>query len=240
MTLGDTASIAASISAFLERHQRDIAWIIRDSQRLWERDDVESEAYVALLELRTPSGEQLDPAVEADAAQLLQHLRRIARRSGRVMRSTMRPDQAGSGEDWTPGIIGWDRITDADGTHPLSLLEAAESPDPEPPEFDPYHSELAAWHWLVQRFNRHTTKMAAFLMISPSWCRECRRRARRRATMQWPLPRSQPQPENGDASIRPWRRFKLPSRHDPKQHNQQPLDFWKRPPQPASGQMWLI
>lgn len=235
-----TVDYTVSIAAFLERHQREIVWIIRDSQGLWERNDVESEAHVALLELRTPSGGQLDPAGDEDGAQLLQHLRRLARRAGRGTRSTMRPDQAGSGEDWTPGIIGWDRIADADGAHPLSLLEAAESPEPEPPEFDPYHSELAAWHWLVQRFNRHTLQIAAYLMISPSWCLECRRRARRRASAQWPLPRSWPQPENGDASIRPWRRFKLPSRRDPKQHNQLSLDFWTCPSQPTSGQMWLI
>lgn len=230
----------ASLASFLERHRKDIHWLIRDAQGLWDHEDVEAEAFVALLELCTPCGNRLDLAVEDDASLLLRHLRCAARRAGSGMRPALHPDQAGSGDDWTPGVIGWDRIADLEGAHPLSVLESAESIEPALRGEDPYHSEVAAWAWLVRRFEENTARIAAFLMISPSWCRECRRRMRERASRQWPLPRAESQAEDGESSIQPWRKFKLPPIHPAPPDNQRELDFWCRPPQPVFGQMWLV
>lgn len=74
----------ASLASFLERHRKEIHWLIRGSQGLWTREDVESEAFIALLELRTPSGNRIDPAIEGDASLLLQYLRRAARHEASI------------------------------------------------------------------------------------------------------------------------------------------------------------
>ncbi len=227
-----------SIAAFLERHERDIGWIIRDTGGLWERADVESEAYVAVADLCAASGQPLDLAVEEHAARLLQHLRRIARRAGGNVRVTLlRPDQAGSGEDWTPGAPGWDRLAADDGEHPLSLLEGLEEeyePRPiSPMTLDAYHSPYAGWIWLLERFNRRMSDAAAFLLISPSWGYACRNKAAEMLSRQHPLPR--PTVIGDDDALRPWRKFKLPSRHTVPPPQQQSIDFWARPPNRPQG-----
>lgn len=155
------------------------------------------------------------------------------------MRYAARPDQAVQGEDWRPGMMGWEQLAADRGEHPLSLLDAIESPEPETPEFDAYHSETAAWHRLALRFESRMVDIAAFLLISTSWGYARRRRARHATAWQWPLPNPL-DTDNDDSALRPWRKFKLPSRQRPTPATQRDFDFWRRPPQPDRGQLWLL
>jgi hypothetical protein len=134
-----------------------------------------------------------------------------------------------------------DIIAANDGDNPLSLLELAEMPEePAPQAPDPCHSEVAAWHWLVLRFDRRMADLAAYLLISTSWCRRRRCRARRYATAQWPLAHriASEACEQAEA-LQPWRRFKLPPQRAHTE-TQMRLDYWGRPAQPRCGQLWLL
>ena len=233
-----SSSDLGAIADFLQRHDYKLSWIIRDSGGLWERDDLTAEVILALHDLCTTGNPVLDLCADEDATLLLRQLRRRANQAGRGLRNPVRPDQAESGEGWRPGMLGWDQFTGDEGEHPLSLLEALESPQPEPREFDPYHSETAAWNWLLHRFERRTRDIATFLLISTSWCRVRRRRAWHRANAQWQLPHYLLVGDD-ELAIQPWRKFKLP----PTQANdplQLCLDYWSRPLQPDRGQLWLI
>lgn len=228
-----------AIADFMSAHARALAWIIRDADGLWQLEDLPGELLILLRDMQDAEARPFDLACEQDAGLVLRVLRRRARRNGQITRRSARPDQAGSGDDWRPGVPSWEHIAADDGAHPQSLLEAMESPTFEPEPIDPYHSELAAWQWLLDHIGRRTIDLASFLLISPSWCRRCRHRARQRAGTQHSLP---PPPLGfaGDAqAVRPWRRFKLPPR-DSVAGPQPALDFWSRPAQPGQGQLWLL
>lgn len=225
----------APIARFTRRHADALRWIVIDSQGLWSQEDLESEIFLALHELRASCGRDLDPDTEDDATRLLAHLRRIANRHGRPLRKASRLDLVEPGK--TPLL---ERLVADGGEHPLSLLEAAESTEAAPAEMpDPYHSEWSAWHWLAIRFDHRTRAIAEHLMISPSWCRCCRRRAQRRGATQMPLPHGLQVGIGNDAALHPWRRFKLPSRSK-RDDPQSAFDYWSRPTQPLLGQMWLL
>ena len=206
-----------------------------DSQGLWSQEDLPGEIHLLLYELDASCERTFDLDNEEDAGTLLTHLRRKANRHGRTLRKASRLDAAEPGQ-----MSPLDRLVADDGEHPLSVIEAAESTEAAPLEMpDPYHCELSAWHWLAIRFDHRTQAIAEHLLISPSWCRCCRRRARRRSIHQVPLPHGLQVGIGNDTALHPWRRFKLPPRirrDDP----QSTFDYWNRPAQPARGQMWLL
>jgi hypothetical protein len=123
--------------------------------------------------------------------------------------------------------------------HPLTLLEDAEAATPEPDDPDPCHSAAAAWIWLLQRFDQRMDRIAAFLLISGSWCYACRRKAWHQACTQWPLPHGL-SVETGEGTPWPWRQFKLPRVQGVEATQQLGFDYWSRPAQPSLGQMWLL
>ncbi len=229
----------AAIAVFLERNAESLRGILGFSKGQWSKDDLYGEACVAAADLGEKQGTPLDLGNPADADRLLRRLRSRARSAGGVLRGAERPDQA-SGDHDARGPRAWDRIPQRqdDVEHPLSLLEALESPVPEPAPIDPYHSETAAWNWLLHRFNRRMREIAAFLLISTSWCRERRRRARSRAGVQWQLPHRLCVGDD-ERAIQPWRKFKLPS-PPPDDPHQLSFDYRNKPAQPASGQLWLL
>lgn len=227
----------ADFDAFLARHARELRGIVLASQGQWDFDDLLGEAFVAWAELSSASGHPLALDAPEDAALLLKRLKSLANRTGRVFRKASRSDQS-SRED-EHGERGWDKYAIDDGEDALSLLETSESPEaPEPTPIDPYHSESAAWNWLWQRFHRSTREIAAFLLISSSWCRQRRKRALRRLDAQSQLPHRM-QTDDDATAIQPWRKFKLPP---PARHAdaQLALDFWCKPAQPERGQLWLL
>ena len=220
---------------FAQRHAGALYWIAVNSQGLWSQEDMQGEIFLALHELGISHGRDLDLDNEEDASLLLAHLRRIANRHGRTLRKASRLDAVEPGK--TPLLECF--VADG-GEHPLSLMEAAESAQAEPMEVpDPYHCELSAWHWLAVRFGHCTRIIAAYLLISPSWCRFCRRRAQRRGVAQMPLPHGLQVGIGNDAALHPWRRFKLPPRSR-QEGRQLVLDFRNRPTQPDLGQLWLF
>ena len=227
----------AALAAFLERTAAHHHGIVSYSRGQWTMADLHGEACMAAIELGNKRGYALDLDDPADAERLLRRLWSRARNAGGVLRKAERPDQASS-EDEGRGPRSWERIAAAAAENPLSLLEALESAAPEPTPIDPYHSETAAWNWLLHRFNRRTRDIAAFLLISTSWCRERRRRARHRANTQWQLPHRLSVGDD-DLAIQPWRKFKLPTQtEDPTE--QLAINFWNVPAQPVRGQLWLL
>ncbi|TWT19140.1 hypothetical protein FQY83_12290 [Luteimonas marina] len=228
-----------ALEAFVARHGAALHWILKDASGAWAREDLRSEAYWSLLELQADSERPLDLQSETDAARGLDHMRRRARLTGGHIHRIQRPDQAGD-EDGHRGIAGWDRFLADEGEHPATLLEALESMAVEEPvDPSPYHSPAAGWIHLLRRFDNHVARLAAFLLISPSWCYACFREARHLAMTQWPLPQPAAVGDDQDA-LQPWRSFKLPTRHRDDLSAQLTLDFRQPPAQPASGQLWLL
>ncbi|WP_159016587.1 hypothetical protein [Cognatiluteimonas profundi] len=228
----------AAIAAFLDGYAAELKGILGYSRGQWDKGDLYGEACLAAIALGDKQGCALDLDDLEDVDRLLRRLRSRARSAGGVLRSAERPDQFApdAGER---GPRSWDRLAPNEAEHPLSLLEALESVVPEPEPVDPYHSETAAWRWLVERFDRRMVDIAAFLLISTSWCRVRRRRARHRASTQWQLPHRLLVGGADTNAIQPWRKFKLPAR-DPAAPGQLVLNYWTRPKQPARGQLWLL
>ena len=225
-----------SFASFLQRRARDLDDIAHRSRGELMPDEVRNEAWIQAFELGVELGRALDPEGTADAL-LLQRVRRHFNRMRRGSRGARSFDQPLGGPD---GPTYADLLPIDDGAHPLSLLEAIEDHVVEAELPGPRHSEVAAWHWLALRFDRRMSDLAAYLLISVSWCHTRRRRARRRAGAQWPLPQGLPDDvTTADGVLRPWRRFKLPPR--PRSTARQlGFDYWSRPSQPASGQLWLL
>jgi hypothetical protein len=227
----------AALAAFLERTAVNQRGIINYSRGQWTIDDLHGEACMAAIEMGDKRGYALDLDDPADAEQLLRRLWNRARSAGGVLRNAERPDQASS-DDEGRGPRSWERVSPKEAEHPLSLLEELKCGKPAPAAIDPYHSEAAAWNWLVHRFNRSTRDIAAFLLISSSWCRKRRRRARHHLGTQWQLPHCL-SVEDDELAIQPWRKFKLPTQVvDPT--TQLAMNFWSIPAQPAFGQLWLL
>lgn len=227
-----------ALETFLAQRKDELRRIVFHSQGQWSFGDIPGEAWMLALQLQQVLGRPLDLDNQEDAGLLLRKLRREANRAGGILRNARRPDQA-SPDDETNFERGWDHYASDDGAHPLSLLEALETPPaPEPAPVDPYHSESAAWSWLWHRFDRSTRGVAAFLLISTSWCRQRRKRALRHLDAQQQLPHRMRIDED-EAAIQPWRRFKLPARAKPDE-GQLALDFCCRPAQPERGQLWLL
>jgi len=225
-------NLHAQLTNFIERHGRELHWLRIDSQGAWDRDDMLGELYLAVTELAQAQGAFPDIDTPADAAALLRLLRRKAGHQGRTFRNAARLDHAPA--DQTPLI---ERLVADGGEHPLSLMEAAETPEP---TFDvpaARHSQLAAWHHLLVRFERRMRALADYLLISPSWCYRCRLRVQHQAMVQWPLPdTTEAAPEN---TLKPWRRHRYAaSLRQPAR--QLELNLWARPAQPCAGQLWLL
>lgn len=223
---------------FLSRYQEPLHKIVGNSRGQWTLGDIPGETLITAFDLHEELGRPLDFGNAADARLLLRKLRSAAYAAGGVLRNARRPDQASSSAD-AVGERAWDRYLIDDGDDALSLLVALETPDaPEPPPIDPYHSESAAWNWLWHRFQRSTRDIAAFLMISASWCRQRRTRAFRNLAHQEQLPHRM-RIQDDETAIQPWRKFKLPVRIRP-DNGQLGLDFWCKPAQPEHGQLWLL
>ena len=236
MPAGAKRSIEHAFAAFIERHDKPLREIARFSKGEATVDDVRNEAYVQAFELAVQRGSDFGFDIEADATQLLQHLRRHFDRAGRRARMTRHLEQPLGSEPDSCTLA--DLVPADEGDHPRSLLEAMEEPAP-PERPDPYHSETAAWRWLVERFDRRMSDIAAFLLISTSWCGVRRRRARHRAQTQWQLPHRMLVGQDDADAIQPWRKFKLPAR-GAGDEAQLALDYWPRPQQPERGQLWLL
>ena len=203
------------IDACLHAHQTSIAKILFHSRGQLSLGDLHTMAWLLAYDLATELGRALDLQSEEDATHLI---RRLRSECGRQVRTASRErsfDQSIGSDAEAPSLS--DFLPSDEGSHPLSLLEELESVDdqPEPIELpDAYHSESAAWHWLAIRFNHRTRDMARFLLISTSWCRQRRRRARMSLAAQHLLPHAMEVRDDEDA-LRPWRRFKLPDRPRP-------------------------
>lgn len=225
---------------FLERHADDFPRISRASKGEWQADAVRGEAWLLAFDIGQKLGRPLDLERDDDASLLVRWLyNHCVKYCETVVRRAVRLDHAA--EDDEDGQPHWlmGRLTADEGHHPLSLLEAAESARAEPDAPDAYHSSAAAWLQLLQRFDRRMPDVAAYLMISLSWCYACCRHAHDLARAQWPLPHGLSIEEDQDA-LRPWRVFKLPSAMPGDDPRQLALHYWTCPSQPASGQLWLL
>lgn len=225
--------------AFLERYASDISRISRASKGEWRVDDIRNEAWLLAFDMGERRGRALDMGHEEDASLLICHLyNHCVKYTELVVRKAQRLDHADPGDEERERHWLADRLVADGGAHPLSLLEAMECMAEEQEAPDPYHSAASGWAWLMRRFGQCMADVANFLLISPSWCYACFRKARQSADTQWPLPHSLATGDDEDA-IRPWRKFKLPSdrMNTPEQMS---LDYWNRPPQPARGQLWLL
>lgn len=227
----------AVLAAFLKRNATKLGGIVRYSHGQWAKSDIQGEAYLAAIDLGDKRGRALDLDDPQDEELLLRRLRSGARSAGGVLRGAERPDQYSADE--VRGPRSWETYEGNGGEHPLSLLEALASAAPEPEPVDPYHSEIAAWRWLLQHFDRRMKNIAEFLLISTSWCRQRRRRARYHAENQWQLPHQLLVGEDDAQAIQPWRKFKLPTR-EVEEVEQLAIDLWHRPLQPVRGQLWLL
>lgn len=228
----------AAFAAFLERNVARLNRIVYYSCRQWAKGDVEGEAYLAAVDLGEKRGSALELHDPQDEELLLRCLHGRARSAGGVLRRAERPDQYSSDEG-VRSPRSWETLAGSEGEHPQSLLEAAESAVREPGPVDPYHSETAAWNWLLRHFNRRMEDIAGFLLISTSWSRQRRRRARHHAETQWQLPHQLRIGEDDAQAIQPWRKFKLPARKL-EDDGQLAIDFWNHPTQPERGQLWLL
>lgn len=223
---------------FLERHASDLSRISRASKGEWRVDDIRNEAWLLAFDIGEKRGRPLDLDDVEDASLLTRHLyNHCVKYTETIVRRAQRLDHAAPGDDEHERHWLMDRLVADHGAHPLSLLETMESAPQEPDDPDPYHSAASGWVWLLRRFDQRIADVAAFLLISPSWCYACFRKARYHAQTQWPLPHTLV--SAGEDSIQPWRKFKLPpTRSDTPE--QLPLDYWNRPAQPVRGQLWLL
>lgn len=224
---------------FLDERTKDFVRIARASRGEYSADDVRNEAWLLAFDIGDKRGKPLHPHDPDDCSLLLAHLYNHCVRYGEttVRYATRLDHAAGRGDD---NDHHWllDTLVAEGGEHPLSLLETLESSVPEPHDPDPYSSPAAGWAWLLRHFKQHVADVADFLLISPSWCYACLRKARHLAVTQHPLPHHLKTPD-GEAAIQPWRKFKLPQAPSDDPH-QLSLDFWARPAQPVSGQLWLL
>lgn len=221
----------------MSRHADALRDIARWSRGEANRDDIRNQIWLEATELEERLGRP--PALHDadDAAEVLRGVRRHFDRLQRAARGLRSIDQP-LGDDAGPCYA--DLLAGDDGAHPLTLLESLEEPASQPALPAPCHSEVAAWHWLALRFDRRTVDLAAYLLISTSWCYARRRRARRRALAQQPLPQALPLDQREQAAaLQPWRKFKLPPRGRGTP-DQLTFDYWRRPAQPARGQLWLL
>lgn len=226
-------------TAFVARHARDFARIARASKGEYRAEDVRNEAWLLAFDIGEKRGNPLNLDDPDDLSLLFGYLYNHCVRYGETtVRYATRLDHAADRDDDSDHHWLRDRLVADAGEHPLSLLEALESAVPRADDPDPYFSPAAGWAWLLRHFGQHVADVAAFLRISPSWCYACLRRVRRQAATQRPLPHRMKTPD-GEAAIRPWRKFKLPrtATHGP---HQLLLDFWDKPAQPAAGQLWLL
>lgn len=225
---------------FLDAHAPDLRRIAAATAREWSAEDVRNEAWLLAFDIGERRGRPLDPADADDAHLLLAHLyNHCVRYRERVVRHATRIDHAPPGLDADAPHPLAARLVADDGAHPELLLEFQQSATPEQDAPGPQHSPAAAWVWLLRRFGRRMTDVAAYLRISLSWSYTRCRDAVALAQSQWPLPRTPI--ASADDPVRPWRAFKLPARSrrcvDPRQLR---LDFWPRPQQPEHGQLWLL
>ena len=219
-----------SFQEFLSLQEAELRRIVFRSQGYWSAGDIPGEAWIAALDLQDKLGRPLNLQTCGDADLLLRKLRSAAYKAGEILRGAWRPDQAAHDEE---GNLerGWDRYASDEGADALAWLEASETPQPpEPAPIDPYHSESAAWNWLWHRFGQSTRNIAAFLLISTSWCRQRRKRALKHLDSQQQLPHHM-RFFVDETAIQPWRKFKLPSRIKP-DTKQPALDFCCTPAQP--------
>lgn len=225
---------------FLERHASDLSRIAGASKGEWKTGDVRNEAWLLAFDIGARRGQSLDLGDAADATLLLRHLyNHCVKYSERVVRYATRLDHPSGGDGDRDNHWLNDWLAADEGAHPLSLLEGLESAQLEPDSPDPYHSAAAGWAWLLRRFDQRFADVAAFLLISASWCYDRYRKARLDAATQWPLPHGATAGDRGDA-IGPWRKFKLPGVEALDDSRQLALDYWDKPEQPAYGQLWLL
>lgn len=197
---------AEAFAAFLRDRNDDLTRIAKASRGEWSVDDVRNHAYVLAADIGQKIGRSLDLFDPDDALLLIRWLyNACVKYTETVVRYATRLDHADRGDDDRDHHWLQDRLAADDGDDPLSLLEIAESALPEPDDPDPYHSPAAGLIWLLQRFDQRMADVAAFLLISVSWCYACCRQARRQASTQWPLPHDLAVGTDVEA-IRPWRR----------------------------------
>lgn len=230
---------AETFAAFLRDHDDDLKRIARASRSEWSTDDVRNEAYVLASGIGSKRGRPLDLADAEDALLLIRWLyNRCVKYTETVVRYATRLDHSGSDDERDHHWLQ-DRLAADGGADPLSLLETAETAAPKTGDPDPYHSPAAAMVSLLQRFDQSMADVAAFLLISLSWCYACCRRTRLQASTQRPLPHELLVGADAEA-LRPWRRYKLPMRRSADESGQLCFDYWSRPAQPTSGQLWLL
>jgi len=224
--------------SFVYRHAADFSRIARAARREWTSEDVRNEAFVLACDIAQRRGRPLDLSTAEDASLLIRSLyNHCVKYAETVVRHAHRLDHPAAGDCDREHHWILDTLAADGGADPLSLLEAAEQAAPAPEDPDPYHSPAAGFAWLLRRFDQRMPDVAAFLLISLSWCYSCHRRARLQACGQWPLPHLSvgTQPD----AVRAWRRFKLPPQ-DLEDTRQLPLELWAKPVQPARGQLWLL
>ncbi len=228
-----------AIDAYLVAHQTTIAKLLFHSHGQLTSGDIHSMAWLLAYELALELGRSLDLHAEEDATHLIRRLRSECGRQVRAASHERSFDQPMGNDAESPSLS--DVVPSDEGAHPPTLLEELESVEDHPPPIDlpdAYHSESAAWHWLAIRFNHRTRDMARFLLISASWCRQRRSRARTSLRIQHLLPHAMDIRDDEDA-LRPWRRFKLPDRPRP-QATQLGLNLLNAPSLSAARQAPLL
>jgi hypothetical protein len=230
----------SAFGRFASARAADFRRIARASRGESSPDDVAQEAWILAADIGQRRGRPLDLDDPRDADLLVRCLHNeCVKYTERVVRHAVRLDHAARGDEERGNHWLNDRLASDGGAHPLSLLEDAEAAAPDPVEPDAYQSPAAGWLRLLQRFDQRMADVAAFLMISASWCYTCCRHARHQAATQWPLPHGLSVGED-DSALRAWRTFKLDPRFAGECEGQLAFDYWSRPEQPGEGQLWLL
>ncbi|MGW8309037.1 MAG: hypothetical protein ACWGIK_25045 [Achromobacter pulmonis] len=184
--------------------------------------DVEGEAWFLVEELRLEKG--LEPAFECPQYQekIVSYLyQKLVRYTDLNVRRAIRLDHAPDGvEEGGQHPLLAKLAADA-GLEPLAILMAREnSVSTGSTEPCPHESPAAAYLRLLQRFDNKMLEVAAYLLISRSWCYHRVNEALTLAKRQWPLPKEALAVAEG-FEPRSWRKFR-----SVKSWRQLELDLW--------------
>lgn len=196
---------------FVATHRKKLATIAYKTDYEYQREDVESEAWLLAEAMRHELGAGFDIADPACQDQLFARLySRLVKFAEKNVRYGVRLDHHAHGEEEQASHPLLRKLAADGGANPLTTLLGEEAAVPEPEAPDPHHSRAASYLWLLRKFDNRMSHIADYLLISTSHCYRCCKRARLLAEQQWPLPALRaPAQRSDDEPIRPWRTFRV-------------------------------